>query len=170
MPGPLRAPVSGAQRAGMWALQGRPEDGSHAVEGAAMTAEHTTGVVRVRPEGSVLSRQRLAHFVGISADSAGATGLSLSLVVIPPGGAATPHIHRGYETAIYVLQGRVDTRYGPGLRQSLVAEAGDFLYIAADVPHQPVNLSDTESAIALVARNDAHEQERVEPYNPDDDP
>lgn len=134
-----------------------------------MTAEHTAGVVRVRPEGSVLSRQRLTQFVGISRESAGATGLSLSLVVIPPGGAATPHVHRGYETAIYVLHGRVDTRYGPGLHQSLVAEAGDFLFIAADVPHQPVNLSDAEAAIALVARNDANEQERVEPYDPADD-
>ncbi len=131
-----------------------------------MTAEHMAGVVRVRPERSVLSRQRLTQFVGISGESAGATALSLSLVVIPPGAAAAPHVHRGYETAIYVLHGRVDTRYGPGLRQSLVAEAGDFLFIAADVPHQPVNLSDTEAAVALVARNDANEQERVEPYDP----
>jgi uncharacterized RmlC-like cupin family protein len=92
--------------------------------------------------------------------------LSLNLVIIPPGAAAEPHIHRGYETAIYILEGRVDTRYGDGLAQSLVGQAGDFLYIPPDVPHQPVNMSTTERAVGLVARNDANEQESVVPYDP----
>src|SRR4051794_40931667 len=115
-------------------------------------------VVLVRPEAETLSKQRLPQFVGISAASAGATALSMNLVVIPAGGSAAPHLHRGYETAIYILKGRVDTRYGPGLRESLLCEEGDFLFIAADVPHQPVNLSQTEAALALVARNDPNEQ------------
>jgi hypothetical protein len=34
------------------------------------------------------------------------------------------------------------------------------------VPHQPVNLSDTEPARAIVARNDPNEQEHVIPYDP----
>ena len=42
--------------------------------------------------------------------------------------------------------------------------AGDFLYIPADVPHQPRNLSTTEPAIAIVARTDANEQESVVLY------
>ena len=80
-------------------------------------------------------------------------------------------MHRGYETAIYVLQGRVETRYGAGLRKSVIHEAGDFIFIPADVPHQPVNLSATEPAKALVARNDPNEQESVVPYDPAaDDP
>jgi uncharacterized RmlC-like cupin family protein len=126
-------------------------------------------VVLVRPEAEIISRQRLGQFVGISGETAGATGISMNLVVIPPGGAAEPHLHRGYETAIYVLQGEVDTRYGPGLRQSLIARAGDFLFIGPDVPHQPVNLSQTEPAKALVARNDPNEQESVMPYDPASD-
>ena len=131
-----------------------------------MVAQGQRPVVLVRPEAEVMSRQRLPYFVGISGASAGATKLSLNMVAIPPGGAAEPHIHRGYETAIYVLQGRIDTRYGPGLRESLICEAGDFLFIAPDVPHQPVNLSDTEVAKAIVARNDPDEQESVVPYDP----
>lgn len=90
----------------------------------------------------------------------------MSLVVIPPGGAAQPHMHRGYETAIYLLQGRVETRYGPGLRHSVIHEAGDFIFIPADVAHQPVNLSSTEPAKAIVARNDPNEQESVVVYDP----
>ena len=90
-------------------------------------------------------------------------------MIIPPGGAAVPHIRQGYETAIYVLSGRVETTYGPGLRKSVVSGPGEFLYIAADVPHQARNLSDTESAVGIVARNDANEQERVVPYDPSTD-
>jgi uncharacterized RmlC-like cupin family protein len=82
-------------------------------------------------------------------------------VVIPPAGSAEPHVHKGFESAIYLVQGRVETRYGEGLTKSVVNEAGDFIFIPPDVPHQPVNLSKTEPAIAIVARNDPEEQEHV---------
>jgi uncharacterized RmlC-like cupin family protein len=45
-----------------------------------------------------------------------------------------------------------------------VTEAGDFLFVPPGVPHQAVNLSDTEPAVAIIARNDANEHERVVPY------
>jgi uncharacterized RmlC-like cupin family protein len=48
-------------------------------------------------------------------------------------------------------------------------EAGDFIFIPADVPHQPVNLSDSEPAHAIVARNDPNEQESVIAYDPETD-
>lgn len=131
-----------------------------------MSTNDRSRVVLVRPSEEVASKQRLPYFVGISGQSAGATKLSMNMVVIPPGGAAEPHIHQGYETAIYILKGRVDTRFGRGLRESLLAQEGDFLFIDADVPHQPVNMSDTEPAIAIVARNDPDEQESVVPYDP----
>lgn len=121
-------------------------------------------VVAVRPDSATMTTQRLPYFLGISADTAGARGLSMHMVVIPPGARATPHIHQGYETAIYVLQGKVETRYGERLEESIVSEAGEFLFIPPGVPHEAINLSDTEPARAIVARNDAHEQERVVPY------
>lgn len=126
-------------------------------------------LVTVRPDREIATRQRLPYFVGISEATAGAQGLSMHLVVVPPGGHAEPHVHRGYETGIYVLEGRVETRYGPGLRESVINEAGDFLFIPPGVPHQPFNLSATEPAKAIVARNDSNEQERVEPYDPASD-
>lgn len=127
------------------------------------------GVVVVKPPAETMSRQRLPYFVGISEATAGSTAISMNLIVIPPGGAAEPHLHRGYETAIYVLKGNVETRYGPGLLQTVVSEEGTFVFIKADVPHQPVNLSATEPAMAIVARNDPNEQESVVPYDPASD-
>jgi uncharacterized RmlC-like cupin family protein len=112
-------------------------------------------IVTVRVTEASQSKQELPVFAGISGSTAGAEGLSLLKVVIPPGGSAEPHVHKGYESAIYLLQGRVETRYGEGLKKSVVNEAGDFLFIPPDVPHQPVNL------IAIVARNDPNEQEHV---------
>ncbi|MCA1846388.1 MAG: cupin domain-containing protein [Actinobacteria bacterium] len=118
----------------------------------------------VRPDSETLSRQCLPYFVGVSGASTGATRISMNLVVIPPHGSAEPHYHRGFETAVYMMKGRVDVRYGPSLEELLVLEEGDFLFIPADMPHQPIN-HDDELALAIVARNDANEQESVEIFH-----
>jgi uncharacterized RmlC-like cupin family protein len=123
-------------------------------------------VIALRPGPEVATMQGLPYFTGISADTAGARGLAMHLVVIPPGGAARPHVHQGYETGIYVLQGRVETRYGAQLEQAVVSAAGDFLFIPPGVPHEARNLSQTEAARAIVARNDPDEREKVTPYDP----
>jgi uncharacterized RmlC-like cupin family protein len=118
-------------------------------------------VVTVRGVELGRGKQDLPFFPGISGKTAGAKGLSLSMVVIPPGSSAKPHIHKGFESAIYLIKGRVETRYGDGLERSVVNESGDFIFIPPDVPHQPINLSETEAAVAIVARNDPDEQEHV---------
>ena len=118
-------------------------------------------IVTVRGTDATQSKQGLPNFAGISGKTAGAKHLTLLKVVIPPGGSAEAHVHKGYESAIYLLQGRVETRYGEGLKKSVVNVAGDFIFVPPDVPHQPFNLSDTEPAIAIVARNDPDEQEHV---------
>ena len=126
--------------------------------------DYSEGVVVVRPKVETMSRQQLPYYVGISEVTAGAKNISMNLIIIPPAGAAEPHLHKGYETAIYLLKGRADTRYGEQLENSVICEAGDFIYIKADVPHKPINLSATEPVLALVARNDANEQEHVVTY------
>jgi uncharacterized RmlC-like cupin family protein len=122
-------------------------------------------IVTVRPDSEIMTRQKLPNFVGISEASAGAAGISMNMVMIPPGSCAEPHFHKGFETAIYILRGRVETRYGEGLGEKCINEEGDFLFIPASLPHQPFNLSETEAALAIVARNDAREQESVEIYD-----
>ncbi|HLW03906.1 MAG TPA: cupin domain-containing protein [Ktedonobacterales bacterium] len=129
-------------------------------------SDQTPGIIVVKEGVAIDAKQEIPYFVGVSARTAGASGISMQRVVIPPGGAARAHIHLSYETAIYIVQGQVETRYGPGLRESVINGPGEFIYIPADVPHQPRNLSDTEPAIAIVARNDADEQEHVIPYDP----
>lgn len=127
------------------------------------------GVVRVRPAGATTTVQALPYWLGVSGRNAGSRRLCMHRVVIPPGGRAAPHRHLGYETAIYVVSGAVETQYGRGLAERIVTEAGDFLYIDAGVPHAAVNLSATEAAVAIVARDIADEEDRVETYDPEAD-
>lgn len=118
-------------------------------------------IISVRPQGTHISKQQLPNFEGISANTAGSKHLCMHLVVIPPNGKAVAHYHDGYETVIYIIQGKAETRYGKNLEHSTINEAGEFLFIPPNLPHQPVNLSDTEEVIAVVARNDPNEQESV---------
>jgi len=122
----------------------------------------------LRPDVEVGTLQRLPYFVGISGQTVQASGLSMHLVVIPPGGRSEPHLHVGYETGIYVLEGEVLTRWGPALEHEVVSRAGEFLFIPPGVPHEAINLSAAEPARAVVARNDPAEQDKVQPFVPGD--
>jgi uncharacterized RmlC-like cupin family protein len=129
-----------------------------------MTLDLKKGVTRVRAGKEIMTRQKIPYFTGISKESAGAQGISMNLVVIPAGAKAEPHYHKDFETAIYIIEGQVDNRYGENLKESILSEKGDFLFIPPGVPHQPVNLSATEPAVAIVSRNDPNEMENVVMY------
>lgn len=129
-----------------------------------MTLDLTKHISVIRAEKEIMTRQKIPYFLGISKETTGASGISMNLVIIPPGAAPEPHYHKDFETAIYIIEGRVDNRYGDGLKESVITGKGDFVYIPPGVPHQPVNLSDTEPAIAIVSRNDPNELENVVLY------
>jgi uncharacterized RmlC-like cupin family protein len=92
------------------------------MENNGKSGDHSNGVVVVRPAAEVMSRQHLSYYVGISEVTAGAKNISMNLIIIPPGGSAEPHLHKGYETAIYLLRGRVNTRYGQKLENSVICQ------------------------------------------------
>src|SRR5215510_14352131 len=98
---------------------------------------------------------------GVSAQSVEALGISLQIAAIPPGAWSKAHKHAGHETAIYVLSGEAGMWYGEKLEDHLVARTGDFVYVPADIPHLPYNLSDIEYCVAIVARSDPNEQESI---------
>ena len=115
----------------------------------------------IRACDNVTGKQGLAFKPGISAQSVGATGIYLELLTIPPGARAKAHKHVSHETAIYVISGEATTYWGERLENSVVSRPGDFVYVAANVPHLPVNTG-SEPAVAVVARTDPNEQESVE--------
>jgi uncharacterized RmlC-like cupin family protein len=107
-----------------------------------------------------VGQQGLTYFAGIAAETVGARGICMHLVRLPPGARANAHLHEQHETAIYVLSGAVEMWYGERLGQRLEVRAGEFLYIPANMPHQPFNPGSVE-AVAVLARTDPNEQESV---------
>lgn len=113
-----------------------------------------------RPGKAYEGKQGFSYFEGVSAESAGAHGICMHLLTIPPGQRAKAHMHESHETAIYVLSGTSEMWYGPRLEHHMTVGAGEILYIPANMPHLPANPG-SEPVTAVIARTDPHEQESV---------
>jgi uncharacterized RmlC-like cupin family protein len=125
------------------------------------TTERPAACVCLRAGEPFIGRQGFAYAPAVSAETVGAKAIHMQLLTIPPGARAKAHKHESHETAIHVLSGEVGVWYGEQLERHMVNRAGDFVYIPADMPHLPYNLSRTEPATAVVARTDPNEQESV---------
>lgn len=108
-----------------------------------------------------VGKQGFSYAPAVSAETVGASAIHMQLLTMPPGARAKAHKHEAHETAIYVLSGEGAMYYGDKLEQHMVARAGDFIYIPANMPHLPYNMSQTEPCIAVIARTDPNEQESV---------
>lgn len=125
------------------------------------------GIFTVRQSDTHRSWNNIRYKTGLSAKNVPAKALSMNVARIPPGGVAYAHIHVDFEVMLYILEGTVRHEYGPGLRHSIVNEAGDFIFIEPGVPHEVFNESDTEEVVAIVARSDASEWENIVDYDRD---
>ena len=118
--------------------------------------------VTIRP-GRMTGQSKQGHevFEGISAQSVGARGLCLHVIVIPAGAQARAHLHEDHESAIYMAEGEVLCWYGDRLQHQFTVRKGEMAYIPAGVPHLPINTSETEPVTCIIARTDPNEQESV---------
>jgi uncharacterized RmlC-like cupin family protein len=127
--------------------------------------EDHDGILTIRGGGTRRDWNGIHYKQGMSAKNVGTTKLSANIATIPPGGVAYAHIHVGFEVILYIIEGRVRHEFGPGLKQVLENEAGDFIYIKPGVPHEVFNMSDTERVVAFVARSSADEWDNIIPYD-----
>jgi uncharacterized RmlC-like cupin family protein len=135
------------------------------IEDLTKFVEGGDGIFVIRSAGNCRSWNNIQYKPGLSAKNVPAKHLSMNVATIPPGGVAYAHIHVGFEVMLYILQGKVRHEYGPGLKQSIENQAGDFIYIEPGVPHEVFNVSDIEPVVAVVARSDASEWENIVPYD-----
>ena len=117
--------------------------------------------VLVRAGETAEGKTGVTYAAGISAASAGAKGLCLQLASLPPGGRSRAHQHDDHESAAYVIAGEMVLWFGERLQHRVVAGPGDFLYIPNAVPHLVLNPSDSEPAVAVLARTDPNAQEEI---------
>jgi uncharacterized RmlC-like cupin family protein len=123
--------------------------------------ENHGGITTLRAGEITRGWNGIRYRTGLSARNTSATQLSMNLATVPPGGVAYAHIHVDFEVMLYIVSGRVRHEFGPNLERVLENGAGDFIFIEPGVPHEVVNLSDTEPVIAVVARSDASEWEHI---------
>ena len=126
-----------------------------------VTAERPVTCVRLHAGEPFVGKQGFTYAAAISAETAGASAIHMQLLTVPPGARAKAHKHEAHETALYVLSGEVGMYYGEKLENHMATRAGDFVYIPANTPHLPYNLSQTEPATAVISRTDPNEQESV---------
>jgi uncharacterized RmlC-like cupin family protein len=141
------------------------EDGRNAGVDLTQFVEGGDGIFVIRGGEFCRGWNGIRYKPGLSGKNTPATRLSMNVATIPPGGVAYAHIHVDFDVMLYILLGRVRHEYGPGCRQSIVNEAGDFIYIEPGVPHEVFNESDTEPVVAVVARSDASEWENIVNYD-----
>jgi len=146
-----------------------PQIPGSAEQDLTQNVEGGDGIFVIRASGNCRSWNNIQYKTGLSAKNVGSTKLSMNVATIPPGGVAYAHIHVGFELMLYILEGRVRHEYGPGLKQSIENEAGDFIFIEPGVPHEVFNLSQTDPVVAVVARSDASEWENIIPYDKSSD-
>lgn len=105
-------------------------------------------------------KQGLTYMRGLTGDTAGSKSICMTVLEMPDGARAKTHLHRGIETAAYVIDGRAEMFWGPRLEHHLEAGAGEFMFIPADVPHLVMNRSGT-TCTALVAHTAASDQDGI---------
>jgi uncharacterized RmlC-like cupin family protein len=99
----------------------------------------TTTCRTIRPGEAYRGQQGFTYTSGLTAGSAGARAICMTVVTLPSGARAKTHLHRGIETAVYVLEGETGMYFGERLGEHLVARAGEYIYIPADMPHLVLN-------------------------------
>ena len=83
---------------------------------------------------------------------------------VPPGAQSRPHYHEGCESAVYMLAGSLRVRWGDHLEHEIVLEPRDLVYVPPQETHVLENLSSTEPAEYVVARDSPHEDAVVVPW------
>jgi uncharacterized RmlC-like cupin family protein len=125
--------------------------------------EDLDGISVLRGGGSMRGWNGIQYQQGLSSKNVGAQNLSINVATVPPGAIAYAHIHDVFEVMLFIVEGRVRHSYGEGLTQSVINEAGDFIYIKPGVPHEVFNIGD-QPLIAFVARSTADEWDKIVNY------
>ena len=126
-----------------------------------MQAQATKGRV-VSGDASYRSEQGSIYAPGVSKETVGSQAVFLGQVTLGPGERTRAHIHEGHESAFYMMSGEnVELWTGERLQHCERVQAGDYLFIPANVPHVAVNRSARLPAVFIGVRNEPTAQESV---------
>lgn len=95
----------------------------------------------------------MTRLAGVSEQLSGAIGIHMSVATVPPGRCSMAHYHVNCESGIYVMSGEGLFLHGADLQHESRIAPGDFIYVPPNANHQPVNTSDEDDLVLIVARN-----------------
>src|SRR3712207_372443 len=100
----------------------------------------------------------------VSHATAGASNIYMGIFRVPPGARSRPHYHANCESAVYMLRGRLEVKWGDDLEETTEIGPGDMVYVPPQETHILHNLSSDEPAEYVVARNSATEDSVEVPW------
>jgi uncharacterized RmlC-like cupin family protein len=100
--------------------------------------------------------QGVTYFEGLAG-----SGICMVELELPPGGRSRAHLHRGVESAGYVIEGELEMRWGGRLQHRERICAGELAYIPPDMPHLVLNPTERTTR-ALVAHTAPDDQRGIE--------
>ena len=100
----------------------------------------------------------------ISQATTGAVNIYMGVFRVPPGARSRPHYHADCESAVYMLSGALEVKWGDHLEQVVTIGPGDMVYVPPRETHILQNLSETEAAEYVVARDSPTEDSVEVPW------
>ena len=100
----------------------------------------------------------------ISQATAGATNLYMGVFRVPAGAQSRAHYHEACESAVYMLSGHLEVKWGDRLEQTVKIGPGDMVYVPPRETHLLQNLSDAVAAEYVVARDSPTEDSVEVPW------
>jgi uncharacterized RmlC-like cupin family protein len=100
----------------------------------------------------------------VSQATTGAHNIYMGVFRVPPGARSRPHYHAHCESAVYILAGRLRVSWGDRLEQEVELEPGDLVYVPPRETHILENLSPSEPAEYVAARDSPHEDSVEVPW------
>ena len=100
----------------------------------------------------------------VSQATTGATRIYMGVFRVPAGAQSRPHYHANCESAVYMLSGRLEVRWGDHLEQTVTIERGDMVFVPPRETHILRNLSDSEPAEYVVSRDSPTEDSVEVPW------
>ena len=117
----------------------------------------------VKPSGARELPRGVVGGAELNAQTAGTKSIFMGVIRIEPGMRSRPHYHDNCESALYMLSGELDIRWGDQLEESVRIAAGDMLYVPPRETHVVHNPTEHEAEY-VVARNSATEDAVVVPW------
>ena len=100
----------------------------------------------------------------ISQTTAGAQNIYMAQFRVPAGAQSRPHYHENCESAVYMLSGSLLVKWGDHLEHEVMLEPGDLVYVPPRETHVLENLSVSDPAEYVVARDSPLEDAVIVPW------